>query len=1728
MAAELAAKFPEIKTYLGEGVDDPRASVRFDLTPAGFHAQILSPEGTVYIDPAFRGESGFHTSYFKRDLVRASDDFRCWLDEKTIAASRGGAGTTTGNAVTPLDLARSGGNLRTYRLAVAATGEYTAYHGGTVSAGLAAIVTAVNRVTGVYETELAIRLVLVGNNDLVVYTNSATDPYSNSSPSSLLTQNQSTLDNLIGSANYDIGHVFSTAGGGLAGLGVVCLTGQKARGETGMTAPIGDAFYIDYVAHEMGHQFGGNHTFNSSTSNCGGGNRNASTAYEQGSGSTIMAYAGICGSDDLQPHSDPYFNFVSFDEIVNYSTVGSGNGCAVVTSTGNTAPTVSAGPNYTIPQNTPFTLTASGSDPNGDPLTYCWEERDLGASTTVTAPDNGSSPLFRSWNPTVSPSRTFPRLQNLLNNTLPIGEVMPTTTRTLNFRVTARDNRAGGGGVNTADMQVNVTAAAGPFVITSHNSGGTFFGLQTVTWNVAGTTNAPVSAANVNILLSTNGGQTFPIVLSANTPNDGSQTVVFPDLSNNVARLQIEAVGNIFFDLVNSNFTVQPAPSPMPLVGWDSTALVAENCALANNAIDPGETVTVNVALRNTGSGNTTNLTATLLVTNGVTLPSGPQIYGQLVAGGAAVTQAFSFTATGSCGGALTAVLQLQDGASNLGTVTRAFSLGSVVAATTQRTNSTTIAIPASGTKGAATPFPSTLTVSGVTGTVSKVTVALNGFDHTWPADVDALLVGPGGQTVLLLSDAGGGNAVSSVNLTFDDEAATTLSETAAITSGTYKPTNYGTGDTFSSPAPGGAYGSALAVFNGVNPNGNWSLYMQDDGSQDTGDLLQGWQLSITTSNASCCVSNPPISELAIGQTVLPSLLNVGSNLVFTLSVTNNGPDSAASVVVTNPLPAGVIFDSAVVSAGAITNDSGVITWTIGSLASNEFVTAEIQAAASQAGSQTNLASVSCSTIDPITANNTASVVFSVNQFPSLSALFNVTNLEDVVIGPLAFTVGDLETAATGLSVIVSCSDTNLLPLAGLSLGGSGSNRSLTITPAADQSGVATVTVTVSDGLATTSGSFVVEINPVNDAPVLAAITNLTILEGATLVFTNLATDVEAPLQTVLFSLENAPSGVSLDPMNGVFAWTPDETQGGTTNELSIIVTDDGVPSLTATQLVTIVVLEANTAPTLAPIADFTITEGELISFTNSAADFDLPANGLSFSLLNGPTNAVLNPESGEFTWLTGEADGPGTNVIQIVVADNGIPSLSATQTFTVIVLETNGAPVLAPLVDRVIFEGEQLTFTNSASDPDHGLNTLTFTMAPALAGASVDATNGVFTWLADESQGGTTNLISIIVTDDGTPSLSATQSFTVVVLETNSPPTLASISNFTLVEGETLSFTNVFADADEPANQLTFSLLDGPTNAVLEPASGVLTWVTSEADGPGSNYISIVLADDGSPSLSVTQSFAVVVLETNAPPELAPIGDFTIVEGDVLTFTNQVSDPDLPVNLLSFTLAGAPTNAVINPTNGIFVWQPDEFQGPGTNVISVIVTDDGLPSLTATQTFTVVVLETNAAPLLAPIADQKIHAGMTLILTNQVQDFDWPPNTLAFELAAGSPLTASIGPADGVFTWTPTDADANTVQSVTVRATDDGVPPVAAEQTFLVTVASRPLITDIQVDAGQVVLTWTSLSGRAYRLQSCTNLDNPEWLDAAPEVVAGGPFTSTTNLLDAASLNLFRVRVVP
>lgn len=589
MHPDLAAKFPEIQTFAGVGIDDPTATVRLDTTPKGFHAMILSQNGRVFIDPYSNEGIDLYQSYFASDFVpNLPADFEPDVVIESADSAAKPEAITGGIS--------SGGQLRTYRLAMAATGEYTQFHGGTVPLAMAEITTAVNRVAGIYEREVAVTFELIANNDLIIYTDGATDPYSNNDGFTMLGQNQTNLNSVIGSANYDVGHVFSTGGGGIAGLGVVCGS-SKAQGVTGLGSPVGDPFYVDYVAHEMGHQFAGNHTFNGNAGSCGGGNRNGSTAYEPGSGSTIMAYAGICSPQNLQSNSDDYFHGISFDEIVSFTTVGGGNSCASISSTGNTPPTVNAGSSYSIPLNTPFTLTGSATDPDGSAsLTYSWEEFDLGAAGDPNSP-SGNAPIFRTFQPTTSPSRTFPQISDIVNNTQTIGELLPSYARTMNFRLTARDNQLPAGGVANDSMTVTAVSGTGPFLVTAPNTAVTWtgFATETVTWNVANSDQAPISCANVEIALSSDGGLTYPTVLLASTANDGSADITVPNISSSTARVRVACVNNIFFDISNANFNIQLG------AGGDPSLTVSKSVA-PSGAVTAGDTLTYTIGVDNVGT----------------------------------------------------------------------------------------------------------------------------------------------------------------------------------------------------------------------------------------------------------------------------------------------------------------------------------------------------------------------------------------------------------------------------------------------------------------------------------------------------------------------------------------------------------------------------------------------------------------------------------------------------------------------------------------------------------------------------------------------------------------------------------------------------------------------------------------------------------------------------------------------------------------------------------------------------------------------------------------------------------------------------------------------------------------------------------------------------------------------------------------------------------------------
>lgn len=620
---DLQARFPEIRAYSGKGITDKYATLKLSLSPQGIQTMLFRTDReNEFIEPY----SDDHTVYavFKSQREKGKLAWTCSTDDKNMMAGTNLKGDNTSSAT-----GSSTGQLKVMRLAQSCNAEYANYFGATSAAQVGLVLAAFNatltRCNGVYERDLALHLNLISNTTSVIYYNASTDPYS-TTLSQWNLQLQQTLTSVIGSANYDIGHMFgASGGGGNAGcIGCVCVNpaNNNSLGKgAGITSPAdgipqGDNFDIDYVVHEVGHQLGGNHTFSMSSEGTG-------VNKEVGSGITIMGYAGIT-SQDVAPHSIDIYHQATIAQIqANLAT----KTCPVSTNitANNVAPVIGAVSNYTIPISTPFALTATASDANGDALTYCWEQNDNSTTTganSVASPTKATGPNWLSFSPTASGTRLFPRLSTILaglNVTAPLPggdaganiEALSSVSRTLNFRLTVRDNHAYSSTAPVAvgqtaftDVVVTVSNTSGPFAVTSPNTAVTWAGgsTQNITWSVNNTTAAPVSCANVKISLSTDGGQTFPTVLAASTPNDGSESLVIPVGATSTARIKVEAVGNIFFDISNTNFTIGGAIACGDATGLAASAIGNNTATVSWNAVASAISYAVDYKLNSSGT----------------------------------------------------------------------------------------------------------------------------------------------------------------------------------------------------------------------------------------------------------------------------------------------------------------------------------------------------------------------------------------------------------------------------------------------------------------------------------------------------------------------------------------------------------------------------------------------------------------------------------------------------------------------------------------------------------------------------------------------------------------------------------------------------------------------------------------------------------------------------------------------------------------------------------------------------------------------------------------------------------------------------------------------------------------------------------------------------------------------------------------------------------------------
>lgn len=606
MPDRLAARYPGIKTFTAEAVSNHTITAKLEFTLYGFSAMIFDGDNTSFIDPFDNYRDGFYMVHYKRDEVR--DDaarMKCLVEAtKDQTLINEPLAVLKNNAPKKAAKTSNGLNLRTYRLALSANHYYcqaaTGSTSPTIAEALSKMTISMNRVNGVYNREFSVQMNFCANEDTLIWPTATgsingNDTFSsiNSNGSACLSRNQSVVTARIGSSNYDLGHVFTTGGGGISSLGVVCNSGSKAQSVTGQPTPVGDGFDIDYVAHEMGHEFGSQHTFNNNNNGSCSGNAVSSTAYEPGSGATIMDYAGICSPDNLQPHSDAYFSASSLVQIQN-KLAGSENACAVITSTGNELVSLASfTATYNIPYKTPFELIGPGAVPVAadTAITYGWAQWNRGDFGKTWATTYVKGPIIRSYNPAYTPNRVIPKLSTVLAGaTMTFGEKAPDTARYLTFKMAVRNILAGNGCFLFPDDTIHVeaisTGAANGyqgFKVTSQATTVTYTGgtTQTITWDVVGTDAAPVNAANVNIYVSIDGGNTWPYSLGT-FANNGSASVILPNppATSANARIKVKGQDNIFFNINRSTFTLVYDPG-LPVTSHVPTADLANTISIA-------------------------------------------------------------------------------------------------------------------------------------------------------------------------------------------------------------------------------------------------------------------------------------------------------------------------------------------------------------------------------------------------------------------------------------------------------------------------------------------------------------------------------------------------------------------------------------------------------------------------------------------------------------------------------------------------------------------------------------------------------------------------------------------------------------------------------------------------------------------------------------------------------------------------------------------------------------------------------------------------------------------------------------------------------------------------------------------------------------------------------------------------------------------------------------------
>jgi len=601
----------------------------------------------------------------------------------------------------------------------------------------------------------------------------------------------------------------------------------------------------------------------------------------------------------------------------------------------------------------------------------------------------------------------------------------------------------------------------------------------------------------------------------------------------------------------------------------------------------------------------------------------------------------------------------------------------------------------------------------------------------------------------------------------------------------------------------------------------------------------------------------------------------------------------------------------------------------------------------------------------------------------------------------------------------------------------------LSWTPGEEQGpGTNVVSVVVSDGADSVTNRFTVVVKEVNVAPQIATVAKQTLDEGKTLALSLTATDVDLPKQSLVFSLVTGPAGLTVSA-SGQVSWLATEEFGGRTEVVKVAVSD-GIQTVGAEFQVAI--NEVNAAPTIATVPLRRVAEGNTFTFNLSASDSDQPAQKLTFSLISGPEGLTVNPNSGQVFFRPTEAQGPSTNTVAVQVTDSGVPALSATTSFTVIVLEVNQAPELASVESPTIDPLKPTVIRLSAKDADLPVQKLTFALVDGPKGMAVDPSEGVVSWTPTVEQAMAQYPVTVSVSDG---SSTVSTSFQVTVRSSNTAPKIADVSLRRVAEGNALSFALSASDSDQPAQKLTFSLISGPEGLTVNPTSGQVSFRPTEAQGPSTNTVVVRVTDNGTPVMSGTNAFSIVVLEVNQAPELASVENLTIDPMKPTVIRLSAKDADLPVQKLTFALVDGPKGMAVDPSEGVVSWTPTVEQAMAQYPVTVSVSDG---SSTVSTSFQVTVRSSNTAPKIADVSLRRVAEGNALSFALSASDSDQPAQKLTFSLISG-PEGLTVNPTSGQVSFRPTEAQGPSTNTVIVRVTDNGTPVMSGTNSFSVVV---------------------------------------------------------------------------